>query len=187
MSTVPYKVYYTEEYCHYRRQKAFVMTYDLRQKAKFSLLEYDDSVELVRQLELSCYERAVELANKRFIEKAWTNSNFRSIYNNVCHELIHNLISSDVLFDNLLSGEISPKEFVEKPAHELRPELYQNIIETEAKRMNVRLTVKTNDLYQCPNCGKSMTQASNLYNRCFDEAVSIELTCQHCGHSWKEN
>ena len=145
--------------------------------------------DIIRYVEKSCVNRTIEKAKNSDIICTWENSDFVGIYHAICYKIACNLdtnspINSDYIINKILSKDIVLMDIASMSSKQLCPNKYKDIEDKFNKRYSVERKVKYSELYKCRKCKKNQTVTERMYNRSWDEGVSLKITCVYCNHSW---
>lgn len=100
------------------------------------------------------------------------------------------------VIEDLARETLSVKEFVDKEARDLFTKSHLHSIEEEAKKQSMqalqadfyRKNLKLNmSEFVCGKCKSQKIFAEQKQTRSADEPMTTFLTCQDCGHKWKQN
>lgn len=149
----------------------------------------DISAQLVRKIERSCYNTAIDVSQRKNIYANWENSSFVMIYQQICSKITKHLdmyseIQSTELIERVLGGDIDLKTIGELNAEELCPSKVQKIKQLIRQRLNAHIDMKISTMYRCSRCGQSKTQIREVQLRSLDESATLSITCTNCGYSW---
>ena len=101
--------------------------------------------------------------------------------------LIINLKDNDLLA-NILSKELKAHEFVYMSHQELRPELWERLIEEKKIKDENKYTPKieaSTDNFICGKCKSKKCTYYQLQTRSADEPMTTFVTCLDCGNRFK--
>ena len=144
---------------------------------------------IIKYLEKGCLNKAINKSKEIDIRCLWDNEKFVNEYHSVCYKVACNIdnesvINSDYIFNKIINNEISLIDIATMNSKQLCPEKYKKIDEKFSKRNNVEPTIKCSEMYRCSKCKKNQTTTERVYNRSWDEGVSLKITCRYCNHSW---
>ena len=141
-----------------------------------------------KNVEMGVYNYAIQEAIKREIIKKWKNPLFCEIYISRLRTIFNNLDTNKELRDQLLNGSISPKDFAFITHQEMKPIIWQALIEKQSKRVKNQFSIHleaSTDMFTCKKCKSKRCTYYELQTRSADEAATIFITCLDCGKNWK--
>ena len=146
-------------------------------------------IDLVKNLEIGCINRAISQSKKFNIRCIWNNSAFVDLYNEICYKLAVNLdvdspVKSDYLIKMLLNNSIEATDAANLSSRDMCPKLVEKIENRISLRTNLERKIKYSELYRCKKCKRNQCTTERLYNRGLDEGVSLMISCGYCGNSW---
>lgn len=109
----------------------------------------------------------------------------RSLFQNLKNK------SSTQLRSRVLSGEITPEEFVRMSSDELRSAERRQADEAiQKKNMNDAMVAQAersiSTSLQCGKCGQRKVTYTEAQTRSADEPMTLFCTCLNCGKSWRQ-
>ena len=151
--------------------------------------DINNYIEMILDIEKSCYEHAVEIAEYELLEPVFTVSMFEELYRTRVIRITKNLdVNSEVgdehLATGLIHGSIDPKTVSRLDNKDLSPLRNQKLIDDLSVRLNQKITLKTSTLYRCKQCGKRETTIRSAQMRSLDEASTLVINCTFCGFKW---
>ena len=152
------------------------------------------SDKIVRSIEKSIYNYAIDKCKNRSSIPLWDNSDFVEIYISKSKNLYTNLnkncyVKNTYLLDNITNGKIDPFELAFLDTYKLFPEKWTDIIEEKAKIEKIlkeALIESASTLFECPRCHKNKTIYCEVQTRSSDEPMTKFITCLSCGLKWKK-
>ena len=146
-------------------------------------------IDLVKNLEIGCINRAIKQSKKFNIRCIWNNSAFVDLYNEICYKLAVNLdvdspVKSDYLIKMILNNKIDAADAANLSSRDMCPKLVEKIENRISLRTNLERKIKYSELYRCKKCKRNQCTTERLYNRGLDEGVSLMISCGYCGNSW---
>ena len=186
--TIPVK-YYDINYTSIRRAKILMFNLCLTPYTKYTSMKYEDKINMLSELEESCYQVTCRKSIDENITIDWKNDIFVELYHSICSKVAYNLdytssVSNDKLANKVFSNEINIQELPKMSSVEMYPEKYESILIKIDMTKQVVQTVKTTTLYECGRCHSRQCTIANLYNRSLDEGVNVVVTCMLCTHQW---
>ncbi|KGG51962.1 transcription elongation factor [Mitosporidium daphniae] len=140
--------------------------------------EIDNAVEASIKIEKCLFEQHGNPSNDAY-KKA-----FRSKYLNLKDK------ANPGLRGQILSGDISPSDFIKMSPSEMASEERrkeddrinkENLLKARAAKDNESET----DMFQCSRCKQRKCKYFQLQTRSADEPMTTYVTCIHCGHRWR--
>lgn len=142
---------------------------------------------ICENLEKGIYNYTLKLCEEKNLLKKWTNESFVLLYIEKLRTLIINLKDNDLLA-NILSKELKAHEFVYMSHQELRPELWERLIEEKKIKDENKYTPKieaSTDNFICGKCKSKKCTYYQLQTRSADEPMTTFVTCLDCGNRFK--
>lgn len=138
-------------------------------------------------LEKGIYNYALKVCEEKNLLKKWSNEAFVLIYIEKLRTLLINLKDANLL-NKLLSKTLKPHEFVFMNHQELRPELWESLIEEKKIKDENKYTPKieaSTDNFICGKCKSKKCTYYQLQTRSADEPMTTFVTCLDCGNRFK--
>lgn len=144
---------------------------------------------IIKYLEKGCLNKAINKSKEIDIRCLWDNKKFVDEYHAICYKVACNIdkesvVNSDYILNKIINNEVSIIDIASMNSKQLCPEKYKKIDEKVSKRNNVEAKIKCSEMYRCSKCKKNQTTTERVYNRSWDEGVSLKITCRYCNHSW---
>jgi DNA-directed RNA polymerase subunit M/transcription elongation factor TFIIS len=169
---------------------------DVRQKVLNVISGRFRNMSVVEQhdLERGIYNTTLEDAKRRGIRAVWQNPELCALYDICARRTISNLdaasyIGNKRLAERFEEGEFKPHDVPAMVFHELRPELWGDLIELsikrEAKMLEVDKSMAT-DMFRCSRCGKRQCTYYEMQTRSADEPMTQFIRCLNCNKQWKQ-
>ena len=151
--------------------------------------DINDHINMIIDIEKSCYDHAVEIAEYELLSPVFSVPMFEQLYRTRVIRITKNLdvnseVGDEFLATGLLDETINPKTISKLDNKDLSPCHNQKLIETLSVRLNQKITLKTSTLYRCKQCGKRETTVRSAQMRSLDEGESLILNCSWCGFKW---
>jgi len=188
---VPLRFYFytNSNYNNIRRKKLLVFGSIMKKYNKFSILKYEKQNEIIRDIEISCYNTVIDKSCEYDICISWNNERFENLYHSICYNVCMNLdyetdVGSKYLAESILNKKISSKEVGKLSSKLMCPQKYIAIDKKIGEISNIESKVKTTELYRCYKCKKNQCTLESVQTRSLDEGMSVKVTCQYCGNSW---
>jgi DNA-directed RNA polymerase subunit M/transcription elongation factor TFIIS len=147
--------------------------------------------ELIESLELS-----IQNKTKTDMEEWKCDMNFetyKNLYLTNARHMIANLtlgneINNADLIQKVNDGLISIDQLVNMTPQEMHSERWQTLI--EKRKLDVDKSTKdpeaTTSLFWCSRCNRNKCTYFQRQDRSCDEAMTIHITCCHCGKKWRQ-
>jgi DNA-directed RNA polymerase subunit M/transcription elongation factor TFIIS len=169
---------------------------DYREKIveKF-MIPMNNDYKLSKNLEISCYNQALEYSNEKGIIKQWENPIFKQIYTRICISLFTNLdsdsyVKNNYLCNKILNGEISAYKAGSLKPNEMFPDNWTKMVQSKEKRDKLAYEVRMENVISgFDTCGKCKGDKVTFYERqtrSADEPMTRFITCINCGNKWKQ-
>jgi hypothetical protein len=139
---------------------------------------------LAAATERAAFNHALRRAAAAGVARSWGNPVFAEGYRGVCLGLLRN---ARALADEFGAGRLTPEAAVFARPHELRPELWAELLAHKAARdMAYGAKPKANtNIHQCRRCKSRECSFYELQTRSGDEPTTLFLTCLECGNRWR--
>ncbi len=193
MNAIPLSLdfYHDPSYNEVRRANLIILSDVLATRETFKKMSQKKQTNMLRDIEASCVNAAIRIADAENIRKIWSNPSFTYIYSGIFYRVITNLdpssdVGSDWLITKLESGEIAPFNLGYMSSRELCPVKYKDIASLIGKKNNTIARRKFNEAYQCNKCKERKCITEKRYNRSLDESINLTVICTFCGHSWNK-
>jgi len=138
-------------------------------------------------LEKGIYNYSLDVSEDKKIIKKWSNESFVVIYIQKLRTLILNLKNKELL-EKLLSKSLKAHEFVYMSHQELRPDLWNTLLEEKKIKDENKYTPKieaSTDNFVCGKCKSKKCTYYQLQTRSADEPMTTFVTCLDCGNRFK--
>lgn len=151
--------------------------------------DINDHIDMIIDIEKSCYDHAVEIAEYELLSPAFGILKFEQLYRvrviRITKYLdVNSEVGDEYLATSLLDGSIDPKSISKLDSKDLSPLRNCKVIETLSTRLNQKVTLKTSTLYRCKQCGKKETTIRSAQMRSLDEPDTVIINCCYCGYKW---
>ena len=179
--------------CYYKLEKLrspkFEMLRDLFDM-KLLTIKRSECENMIKNIEFSCYEKTITVADKWNIHTNWDNNEFVELYHQMCFNTA-SLLSCELngnrakeLQKKIISGEIETSCVGFISCEEFFPELYEKHREKFNQVTNISTNIKTSELYTCYRCKRNQTVVEKNPCRAADEQIPLRITCVFCGNKW---
>jgi transcription elongation factor S-II len=142
---------------------------------------------ICENLEKGIYNYTLKVCEEKNLLKKWTNESFVLLYIEKLRTLIINLKDNDLL-TKLASKAVKAHEFVYMSHQELRPKLWETLIEEKKIKDENKYTPKieaSTDNFICGKCKSKKCTYYQLQTRSADEPMTTFVTCLDCGNRFK--
>lgn len=140
-----------------------------------------------KDLEIGVLNSTIDYCKERGIACNWSSFMFKNLYANKARCILANLAHAPII-DRIRDKEFAPHELatVMRPEN-LRPDLWQGIIDDFIKRQNTNLSdmAQVTNMFTCPKCKKNKCSYYEVQLRSADEPMTILCVCMHCGHRFR--
>jgi transcription elongation factor S-II len=139
-------------------------------------------------IETSVYNYSVMASKEHNVVRRWDNPYFCEIYTSKLRTILYNLRHHPDIVVRLTSRDISAKNIAFMTHQELKPEIWDEMIEQKKKRdenmFDPKLDATTDD-FTCSKCKSKKCTYYELQTRSADESMTTYVTCLNCGNRWK--
>jgi DNA-directed RNA polymerase subunit M/transcription elongation factor TFIIS len=142
-------------------------------------------------MEKSIYNTTIKDARNRLLERSWNNPKFVQIYKkHYCrvYANIHTNKNSDFVLGKIKYGLWEPDKIVHMTAQELYPDIWEEIIVKNRKKMAM-LSKSNNEqgssMFKCGKCKLNNCTYFQMQTRSADEPMTTFVSCLNCGNRWK--
>lgn len=149
----------------------------------WALLGEEEQTTIVRRVERSCFNSAINTAIVRGIVRVYANIAFINIYSTVCYKIISNI--GDDLILKIINGVVDPNNIASMTSYDLNPVASQQIRDYMELRNKQKLDRKVSRLHTCRRCGEKNTVWMPVQTRSGDEDSTIKIKCMTCQFSWQ--
>jgi transcription elongation factor S-II len=146
-----------------------------------------NNISICENLEKGIYNYTLKVCEEKNLLKKWTNESFVLLYIEKLRTLLINLKDANLL-NKVLSKTLKPHEFVFMNHQELRPELWESLIEEKKIKDENKYTPKieaSTDNFICGKCKSKKCTYYQLQTRSADEPMTTFVTCLDCGNRFK--
>lgn len=146
-----------------------------------------DNMKIASNLEKGIYNYTITVCDKKNLVKKWNNQEFVIIYIQKLKTILYNLNNKTIL-DNLLNKEFKAHELAFMSHQELRPDIWNKLIELKKIRDENRFCPKleaSTDDFKCHKCKSKKCSYYQLQTRSADEPMTTFVTCLECSNRWK--
>jgi DNA-directed RNA polymerase subunit M/transcription elongation factor TFIIS len=145
-----------------------------------------NSLHFANNIEISIYNRTLNEAIEKHIPRLWNKPPFVSLYLNQLKNIYFNFTPD--LVQKIITREIDSRKVGFMTHQELKPDLWNELIEIKRKRddnkYNPKLEASTN-LFTC-RCGSKKCTYYEMQIRSADEPATCFITCLECDRKWKK-
>jgi DNA-directed RNA polymerase subunit M/transcription elongation factor TFIIS len=152
----------------------------IRSKWTNEIVSNDKIYDIVRDLEIGCFNATITRCKKLDIDRNWECPMFEHVYMTYLYKVTSNL-TEDVM-SMVLSGALPASEFASMDINDIID--VDGIREVLDARKNVQYTKKYVKLYTCPKCKCVECELTKLQTRCSDEGSTFRLKCSQCRYTW---
>jgi DNA-directed RNA polymerase subunit M/transcription elongation factor TFIIS len=146
------------------------------------------------QLETVIFKTSLTTATRNDIQKIWSHKSFQDVYLAVGRRLIGNLnpnsyVKNKNLLERYKQGELTFEQIANQNYYELCPEVWQNLVDAQAKRERIQLEgdfSRATDKWMCNGCKQRKCTYYELQTRSADEPMTIFIHCLNCGKRWTQ-
>ena len=143
---------------------------------------------MAQNIEISIYNRSIDLAAKYNIIKKWGNSHFCTLYIERVKSLFWNLREYEEFRRMILNGHMDCREVGYASYQAICPDIWQVYVDEKRKRdiacTNVVVEAST-DKFTCSRCKSKRCTYYEMQTRSADESLTVFITCLECDKRWK--
>jgi DNA-directed RNA polymerase subunit M/transcription elongation factor TFIIS len=144
---------------------------------------------IVRRIERSCYNTALEQCQQEFLDRSWHSPVFVGRYSALLYLYVANLdtqssLGSTHLADAIADGKVPPEKICAFGSKDINPEASayeRGVIEV---RQQQKVEGKFTTRYPCPKCFERKATYTEVQIRSADEPSSNRLVCLNCSNIW---
>lgn len=134
-------------------------------------------------VERAVYNSTIRRCRLGTVPCCWENVAFCDSYRSMALFVIRN---ADRIAGLMGSG-VSAADAVTKKPHELRPDIWGDLLERKRQRDATYSAkpVANTSMYQCRSCRSRECHSFALQTRSGDEPMTIFIRCLNCGNRWR--
>lgn len=157
-----------------------------RKIANMELNKIVNNKKLSKKMEESLYNFSKEYVEKNNIDITL----IENVYNDKKYDILENMIKESHLknidfLERILEGDINPECVAFLEPHEIDPVAWTPIINRIKLRDDKSKNIATTDMFKCGKCGERRCTVAQMQTRSADEPMTVFVTCQECGHTFK--
>jgi DNA-directed RNA polymerase subunit M/transcription elongation factor TFIIS len=162
---------------------------NLKKYPKFLELSEENQAAIVRRIERSCSNTAIDCAIRLGVSREFSNPRYVNIYSAECMRILSN-ICPETAYDSylpmqIIEGTIDITKIADMKNEELNPAAGKAERDEIEMRQNQKTEVKVSRMYKCKKCGGNETKPIEYTSRAADEASSRSIKCMNCGEVWR--
>ena len=142
-------------------------------------------------IEKGIYNKTIQEARTKGFERNWDSKSFRNIYIKNSLKVVRNLSNSknsEKLIQKIKFYIILPQDLVKLSHEELYPEIWEDILLKNKKKMDSlqnESVQKGTSMFKCGKCKERNCTYFQLQTRSADEPMTTFVTCLNCNNRWK--
>jgi len=142
-------------------------------------------------IEKSIYNKSIQECRTKGIERNWESKPFRNTYVKNSLKILRNLTNtknSEKLIQKIKFNVIIPQDLVNLSHEELFPEIWEDILLRNKKKMDSlqnNSVQKGTSMFKCGKCKERNCTYFQLQTRSADEPMTTFVTCLNCNNRWK--
>jgi transcription elongation factor S-II len=142
-------------------------------------------------MEKSIYNVSIKEARVNSIERSWSSPEFKWVYKKNYMKVYSNIKinkNADFVLGKIKYGLWEPEQIVSMKPQELYPDLWENIILKNARKMALlskENNVQGTSMFKCGKCKKNNCTYYQMQTRSADEPMTTFVTCLNCSNRWK--
>jgi transcription elongation factor S-II len=143
------------------------------------------------KMEKSIYNTTIKEARTKNIERSWSSKDFKNLYKKHYTRVYSNINinkNADFVLGKIKYGLWEPEQIVSMNAQELYPDIWEEIIIKNARKMDLlskEKNVKGTDMFKCGKCRERNCTYFQMQTRSADEPMTTFVTCLNCSNRWK--
>lgn len=143
------------------------------------------------KMEKSIYNTTIKEARVKGIERSWNSQPFKWLYKKNYNKVYSNVYTnknSDFVLGKIKYGLWEPASIISMSPHELYPDIWEEIIVKNARKMELlakEKDVKGTDMFKCGKCRERNCTYFQMQTRSADEPMTTFVTCLNCSNRWK--
>lgn len=151
---------------------------------------------IVRKIERSCYNRAINECKRDGVDRFWSEDRFENRYSVICSKLLYNMDPTSLVninndnpyytIDCILNNKFNIDNISELSSYELNPQCNDREIAIINERKEIKIIEKISVLRVCAKCGARRSSYKEFQARSSDEPSNFKYTCLNCKHTWRE-
>ena len=142
-------------------------------------------------IEKSIYNASIKEARSRCIDRSWDCIRFVWIYKKNYIKVYSNIKTnknSSFVLNKIKYGIWEPEKIVTMKPQELYPDMWENIILNNRKKMDM-LSIENKGqgtaMFKCGKCKERNCTYYQMQTRSADEPMTTFVTCLSCNNRWK--
>ena len=142
-------------------------------------------------MEKSIYNASIKEARVKCVERSWECDRFVWIYKKNYIKVYSNIKTnqnSTFVLNKIKYGLWEPEKIISMKPHELYPDMWENIILNNKKKMDL-LSIENKgqgtDMFKCGKCKERNCTYYQMQTRSADEPMTTFVTCLSCNNRWK--
>jgi DNA-directed RNA polymerase subunit M/transcription elongation factor TFIIS len=142
-------------------------------------------------IEKSIYNKTIRDSKKTNTERSWDCIHFRHYYIRNSLKVIRNLSinkNAEQVINKIKMKVFEPSDIVNKLHEELYPEIWEEFILKNNKKMDLlqkESVQKGTSIFKCGKCKERNCTYFQLQTRSADEPMTTFVTCLNCNNRWK--
>ena len=142
-------------------------------------------------IEKSIYNLTIKDARTLLIPRTWESTAFKTIYKNYYFKVYGNIKlnkNADFVLGKIKYGLWEPDKIVSMIISELYPDIWEEIIIKNAKKMDqlsIQNNVQGTSMFKCGKCKLNNCTYYQMQTRSADEPMTTFVTCLNCSNRWR--
>jgi len=146
-----------------------------------------NNIKISENLEKGIFNYSLKTSEEKNIIKKWNNDYFVTIYIQKFKMILYNL-KNEIILNKLINKEFKAHELAFMTHPELRPDLWNDLIELkkikDENKFTPKIEASTND-FTCSKCKSKKCTFYQMQTRSADEPMTTFVTCINCGNRWR--
>ena len=144
---------------------------------------------IILEIECSCYNHTIDLAEQYNVDTQWSNKKFIDIYCSVTYKVFANIdpestVGNDAILNRVINNSLPPGQLATMSSDDFMPEKSASTRSEIQKRLTSHAEGKTSTMYRCNNCGHKEAYVKEVQLRSLDEGANISAICKFCNNKW---
>ena len=142
-------------------------------------------------VEKSIYNATIKETRVKCIPRSWDSPQFKFIYKSKYNKILCNCgynPNAKFVMEKIKYGLWKPESIVTMKSEELYPDLWENILLNNIKKMKALTMEAPKDgtsIFKCGKCKKNNCNYFQMQTRSADEPMTTFVTCLNCNNRWK--
>jgi DNA-directed RNA polymerase subunit M/transcription elongation factor TFIIS len=180
--------FYKGDYNKYRRNRAILILCCLETQTTFKKLDKSHKMDIVHQIERSCYNETCNFIKKMGKSLNWNNPLFVNYYGIIAYKIQKNIEYSKDHGTKLINDICTNNKTClgKMTSQEMHPEVSAEIHNEIKERMKQKIQKKISTQHHCFSCDSWRTTEQEIQSRSLDEGSTLIISCETegCSNRW---